>query len=537
MDPACSRGKPELSGHIDDKKNRQSIQGVPDMERTIASRQTGSRDVESRGITGRAIFHAVLSFLANVLQKIRAGFWSARNRLSGEITEPHDIDHIAERLRVVRRAQEDGRRNLPPPSEEAPAGAQREIIAYFTNLHRRARQQAAEAVEKANRTLEQIRDSDDLAKLRDIPAGYESKLLRYLADFESRLQYAVERERNQKRHYETFRKENKLDRVANYPEVAYLYYLVVPFLIAAMAYALASLLVPSAGGSGGLSLIWSVSVSAGAVIVPFMLGMVSLRAINHVSDFKNLAGWVGVIATVAAILAIAYYADFHIEAVLADPDTSKRDVFEAILAAPLDVISGVASWAIFGVFALVGLLAMFLGYRSDDTYPEYGAVQRSYYRARNELDNLSLRLRKRINALVDEAEAEVRSITRGYKAKVRTYTRMVRKFEQFPSVLNDYDVALEDGCNIVLDRYRAANMAARDSEAPMSFTEHVCFNTEGQIPSGRQSDSSNDLDKLQNSVIELENEAKLALQNLRALNLRMINTLAEPQFVDTESSA
>ena len=507
------------------------------MGRIIASSRTGAGDGETRGLAWRPMSYALLSYLANVLQKIRAGFWSARNKLSAEITQPLDIEHIAERLSVVKRAQEDGRRNLPPPSEEAPAGAQREIIAYFTNLHRRARQQAAEAVEKANRALEQIHDSDDLAKLRDIPAGFESKILRYLADFESRLRYCVERERNQKRHYEAFRKENKLDRVANYPDVAYLYYLVVPLLIAAMAYALASLLVPSAGGSSGLSVTWGVILSAVAIIVPFIFGMVFVRAINHVSDFKKVGGWIGVTATVAAILAIAYYADFRIAAVLADPNASNRDVFEAMLAAPLDVFSGVASWTIFGVFALMGLLAMFLGYRSDDIYPGYGAVQRSYYRARNELENVSLRLRKRINALVDEAEAEVVSLTRGYKAKVRNYTRMMRKSKQFPSVLNDYDVDLEDACNIVLDRYRAANTAARDSEAPMSFTEHVCFNTEGQIPSGWQSGSSNDVEEVQNSVIALENEAKLALQNLRALNLRMINSVAEPQFDDTESSA
>lgn len=506
------------------------------MGRTIASSRTGAGDGETRGIAWRPMSYAVLSHLAKVLQKIRAGFWSARNKLSAEITQPLDIEHIAERLRVVKRAQEDGRRNLPPPSEEAPAGAQREIIAYFTNLHRRARQQAAEAVEKANRTLEQIHDSDDLAKLRDIPAGVESKVLRYLADFESRLQYCVERERNQKRHYEAFRKKNKLDRVANYPGVAYLYYLVVPLLIAVMAYALARLLVPSAGGSSGLPVTWSVMVSAVAIIVPFMFGM-ALRAINHVSDFKKFGGWIGVIATVAAILAIAYYADFRIAAALADPNASNRDVFEAMLAAPLDVISGVVSWTIFGVFALMGLLAMFLGYRSDDTYPGYGAVQRSYYRARKELENVSLRLRKRINALVDEAEAEVVSITRGYKVKVRNYTRMVRKSKQFPSVLNDYDVDLEEACNIVLDRYRAANTAARDSEAPMSFAEHVCFNTESQIASGWQSGTNNDVEEVQNAVIELESEAKLALQNLRALNLRMINSVAEPQFIDTESSA
>jgi len=506
------------------------------MERTLASPRTGARHSETRGIAWR-LSSAALSLFANVSRRIRAGFQSARHKLNPEITQPLDIEHIAERLKIVKRAQEDGRRNLPPRSEEAATGAQREIIAYFTNLRRRARQQAVEAAEKASTILEQIHDSDDSTKLRDVPAAVESRILRYLADFESRLQFCVEREQNQKRYYEAFRKENKLDRVANYPDVAYLYYLVVPLLIVAMTYVLETLLLPSVDGSSAPSVTWSRMVSAVAIIVPFMFGLVSLRAINHVDDFKRLGGWMGVIAAVAAILGVAYYADFHIAAVLADPKASNRDFFVAMLAAPLDVISGVESWRILALFVLIGLLSLFLGYRSDDTYPGYGAVQRSYYRARNAREGLSLRLRKRINALVDDAEAEVSSITRGYKAEVRSYTSMVQKTAQLPSLLDDYDAALEDACNVVLDRYRAANTAARDSEAPMSFTEHVCFNAEDPRASERHADSSNDVEEARNSVVELEKEGNLSLQKLRTLNLRMINSLAEPQFVETEPSA
>ena len=508
------------------------------MERTIASPQTGAEYKVTLRTTWLHLFRAARSYLANLLQKIRAAFWSARTRSSAAIAaQPLDVEHIAERLSVIERAQEDGRRNLPQPGEEAPAGAQREIIAYFAGLHRRARQQADQAVEKANSALDQIHESDDLAKLRDIPARLESRILRYLADFESRLQYCAERERSQKRHYEAFRQENKLERIASYPDLPYLYYLVVPFLIGGMGYALTTLLAPAGGGSSGLSGIWSLTVSAVAITVPFILGMVFLRGTNHVSDFRKASGWIGVVATIGATVVIAYYADFHIAAMLADPGSSSRDVFDLMRTSPLDVISGIASWKVFGAFMLMGLLAMFLGYRSDDTYPGYGAVQRSYYRARNDLENLSMRLRKRINAFVDEAEAEVMNITRGYKGKVRDYMKMTRKLKQFPSLLNDYEVDLEETCNIVLDRYRAANTAVRKSGAPLSFTEHVCFTTEGPTPTGWQSGSSNEVEKVQHSVIELENQANLALQNLRALNQRMINAVAEPQFVEAGSSA
>jgi hypothetical protein len=236
------------------------------------------------------------------------------------------------------------------------------------------------------------------------------------------------------------------------------------------------------------------------------------------------------------ICGLAYYADFHVAALLANPNASNRDVFDVMLAAPLDVVSSVASWAIFGSVALTGLLAMLLGSRSDDPYPGYGAAQRSYFRARDARENASSRLRKRINALVDEAEAEVASIAHGRKSMVRTCTRLVEKSQQNPSALNDYENELEDACNIVLDRYRVTNTTARQSNAPMSFAEHICFNTERARDSGWHSSNSSHVAELQNTITELENEANSARQTLRALNLRMINSLAAPQSVGAEST-
>jgi hypothetical protein len=469
----------------------------PVMERTIGSPEEGTGNRESGGNAWRPILAAVLSFLTTVWQKIRGGFWSYRNN-------------------------------------EVPAGTQREIIAYFTNLRRRARQQVAETAEKSSRILEQLHVSDPLAKLRDVPAGCENKILRLVADFESQLTNTVEREQKQKRHYDAFREKHGLDRVAHYPRAAYLYYLIVPVLVIAIAFALERMIETAAGGNSVVSLAWIASVSAAAIIVPFVLGDLWLRSINHASDLDKFFGWIGVFVAIAAIIAIAFYTDFHIATVRANPDASIPDVFDAMLAAPLEVISGVASWKGFGLIALSGLFALLLAYRSDDPYPGYGAVQRSYYRARDARDDAFARLRKRINSLIDEADAEIDSIARGFKNQVRTYTRLVEKSKQNPSTLNDYDAELEDACNMVLDRYRVANTAARRSDAPMSFGEHVCFIPDGDTDSLRQPQSNSHVAELQTAISELDNEAKLARQNLRALNLRMINSISEPQSVDAD---
>ena len=111
------------------------------MEQTITSPKTGTGIHETSDTGWRPILAAVFRFLATVWQKIRSGLWSVRDRLRSDIARPLDIDRITTHLAVLKRAEAEGRNNLPPSIEEVPAGTQREIIAYFTNLRRRARHQ------------------------------------------------------------------------------------------------------------------------------------------------------------------------------------------------------------------------------------------------------------------------------------------------------------------------------------------------------------------------------------------------------------
>ena len=507
------------------------------MEGTIASPNTGTANRDTGSIAWRPILAAALLFLATVWQKIRSGFLSARYKLNSDIARPLDIDRIAAHLAVVKRANEEGSQNLPPSGEEIPTGTQREIITYFTNLRRRAHQRVAETAEKLRKTSEKIDVSDSLATLRDIPADCENKILRHVTDFESQLNKTADREQKQKQHYDAFRKKNGLDRVANYPGAAHFYYLIAAVLIVAVAFALARIVEISAAGYADVSAAWIVMVSAAAVIVPLVFGDLWLRSINHVGGFRRLVGWAGAIVSITAIIGMALYADFHIAAVLANPDVSNLDVLDAILADPIDVASTIVSWKAFGLVALTGLFAMLLGYRSDDPYPGYGAVQRIYYRVREARDETSSRLRKRINSRIDKAEAEVAAIAKSFKNEARSYIRSVEHADQSPAALNDYDGELEDACNTVLDRYRVANAAARRSDLPLSFAEHVCFNPNDETSHQPPTNSSSRVEELHAAIVELDNEANLARQKLRALNLRMISSIGEPQAVDTDSAA
>jgi hypothetical protein len=314
------------------------------------------------------------------------------------------------------------------------------------------------------------------------------------------------------------------------------YFLSVPVLIVIIAVALLRIIETTAVGEASAPLGWIVSVAAASVIVPFVIGDVWLRSIHHVRRFNRFSGLVGAATAIAVTLGMAFYIDFHIASVLTDPETSNRDVLDAMMAAPFHVVATVANWNVFSLIALSGLSSMLLAYRSDDPYPGYGAVQRTYYVAREVREEESARLRRRANSLVDGAESEIDALARDFKNKVRTYTGLVEKSTQIPAALKDYDAELEDACNLVLDRYRVANMSARRSVAPMSFSEHVCFNPDNETECDSLLESNGHVAELQHAIEELDNEAALARQKLRTLNVRVIDSISDPQAAEVDST-
>lgn len=507
------------------------------MEQTIVSPKAGTVIREIGDIAPRAKPLAIFRSFDTVRNNIRGWYWRIAGNAGAGLDVPLDIERISARLSVLKRAEEDARRNLPPSGEEVPGGMQREIINYFVDLRRRARKRVAADAGKTRQALEGIDVADALARIRDLPADCENRILRRIADSESRLKHTAERELNQKKHYDSFRTRNGLDRVADYPGAAFSSYLVVPLLFVLAAVGLAQTVEAYPAGNAGVSTAWIAAVSAAVIIVPFLLGEFLLRSINHINILRKVLGWIGAIAALAATLVMALYADFHIAAVAADPDTSTRMVLDALRAEPLGAISAVASWKIVGLVALAGLLAMLLAYRSDDPYPGYGQAQRAYYAARGARELAAARLRNRINGLIDASAAEIAAINKDFRTKVRTYASLLEKSERNPFLAGEYDAELEDACNRVLERYRAANAAARQSATPISFGEHVCFSQERASDAALNSSDRSHLAELQAAVVELEKESDLARQKLRTLNLQMINTVSEPWPTEVDPAA
>ena len=134
-------------------------------------------------------------------------------------------------------------------------------------------------------------------------------------------------------------------------------------------------------------------------------------------------------------------------------------------------------------------------------------------------------MRKQIYTIIDAGDAGVTKLLKRLKAQISQYSRLVDESKRIPASLSDYDVVLEDGCNILLDRYRAANINARKSKVPMSFSEQVCFTPPFEPDFPVFSEKADRLKQLHQGIVELESEAAQVRQKLRNLNSRAISAL------------
>jgi len=484
------------------------------MEQSIATSQGNVRPGKQALRNLTAIFTRLWSGFAPIIP-------NSRHPSSTDVPANLDIERISARLAIESRAESDGRNGQPPSTEEGISGTQTEIVVHFKNLQRSAQHQITGFAKRLREFGEEIDLLGVNGSLRDIPSRCENEVLRLIAESQSELNYLEERETKQQKHYEALHDKSNQGQVADRPLSPVFHMVFVAFLIGVGAFAIAKYSVPGFVATGLVPPSWAILI----VTIVALVSTAIARAVSHTaSRAGRLTGWLGSIALIGMM---AFLAAHYIAAVTANPGVTVRNVVDSILANPIAIVTDVADWKVFVIVITAGLLASLVGYRPDSTYGGYGDAQGAIYSTRKKRDRLTKRLRMQINALIDEADVEATDLPKRLKSKISQYSRLVDESKRIPASMSDYDVALEDGCNILLDRYRAANTNARHTEIPMSFSEHICFRPEHDPNVSIFENEEGRLEDLQQGIVELEGEAAQVRQKLRDLNSRAINALED----------
>jgi hypothetical protein len=436
-----------------------------------------------------------------------------------------DIEQIAERLAIEAQAKSDGANEEPPSAENEFTGTQKRIVGNFNEMQRRAVAKAALLNDKIRGLRETMEFAQASAALNDIQPRFENSIMKMNARFQSRLDFLGERQLQQQNHYASFREENKLDRVAEYPRFARFYYALILRLIAAGAIAINNYAGTGVSGEMLMPPAWIIGVATSAVLVPFVLAAGVFRSVNHVGELRQLVGWLGGALALAFIGALGLFVTYFASVTSADPEVSLQAALGSLLAAPVAFRGYPATWTASAIVVLLGFLAFVLGYRADDPYPGYGAVQRAYYRARHVRELLNERMRKRVYSLVGDVVAEATRVPRKLRTQVKRYTRMVDKANRNPEILKKHSRELENACNILLDRYRAANRSSRKTDAPETFSERARLTYEIEPLSAELGMNEHRLEDVRYKMAEVDDQVVKVRQRLEDLSWSTINAL------------
>ena len=458
---------------------------------------------------------------------LASNIWRFRYAFSSDSLESLDIDKIAARLNVEDRAEFDGRNDQPPPTEEGVSGTQREIIVYFRKLQRKAQQRVMDLAEKLRRLGEDFDLAGVGGSLRDIPSRCENNVLRLIAESHSQLNLLAEQEAQQQQYYAALIEKTEQNQGAGRPISPVFQWVFLAVLISVGALAIAKTSVSEFVGAGFMPPTWAIAISLIVVLGSSVIARILTSSVSLAERIGKPANWLGSGLGIALIVIMAFFAAQYIAAVTMNPTVSVRVVVDSFLADPIAIIANFTAWKSFGIVAAAGLMAFLLSYRQDASHPGHGGRQSLIYRTRKKRDRLTKRLRMQINAIIDEADAEVTELPKRLKMQISQYSRLVEESKCIPASLGDYDVVLEDTCSILLDRYRATNTNARKSEVPMSFSEHVCFRPELE-PNFSVFDKEQDrLEQFRKGIAEIEKDAVEVRQKLRDLNSKAIGTLEE----------
>ena len=134
-------------------------------------------------------------------------------------------------------------------------------------------------------------------------------------------------------------------------------------------------------------------------------------------------------------------------------------------------------------------------------------------------------LRKQINKAVDSAEKEVNASMRRFQRQFKKLSRLAEQANDTQVLYDDFLAGLEESCNLLLERYRQTNSAARNTDIPPSFSEQICFRMEGASRRLFFEEGIERYRKSDNAMKDLADTAADVRRKLRDLNKGSIQSL------------
>jgi hypothetical protein len=381
------------------------------------------------------------------------------------------------RLKLEDRGQERGHQNLP----FADAKAFDDIEQGVVTLIESEKQTCLDKVLGHLRTYK-----DRIAAL-----GFEQKMFEFtntantaLSDFKARVHQGHDELFQLRRdvvrievELESFRQQNRLERMAHYPDSHLLHWGVISFIVLVESILNGIFLARGAelGLLGGVSqalVIAVINVGIGLTVGWFCLPQLVHRAWWR----KVVGGLAGLLLVGLALtfnLVVAHYRNALGGPV---PDEAMRTAWTSFVHDPLGV-ADVLSWLLFLLGVAFSIIALVDGWKMDDPYPGYGRLARKQQTLNDDYAATKSELLEELEAIRDEAVKKLNQIADDIQRRKSEYEAIIGARRKLQASFDQHLRHLQQCGNELLAIYREANRRARTAAVPAYYAEGWILHT------------------------------------------------------------
>ena len=461
------------------------------------------------------------------------------------------IERARRTLAVDQKAADAARHDNPKTVSTSLDANESEIRAHFIGLARTrrdacevslARLQLDRKATAAKIDIEQTKDS--FARLL---SAIEPVLEKLRSDHATRLHQTKETEARAAKHLRWFQQRHGLHyRAATYPESQVYHFSIVAALALVEWVSLSTFY---AEGSD-FGLLGGVLIAMGLSVVNISVAILSgclLRYVNHRAVRPRLLALTAATFLYACFLlvtlAAAHYRVATNDIAQAQPTAAARSVDSLTARASTDLdqwraarlawqrfahnpvgFEDVFSWILVVLAVVFGIFASYKGYRLDDPYPGYGELDREFKGKRATFETAKAQYCRVVDQVFDRTLQEQAHLLSEVKSNIEYYQQLISKTDDERRTFARDAAELQDACNIVLKRYREANLRARVSPAPTYFNDGIDLDAYLVRPPAGTSENEQRLSRSYESAMkdfsELARQNNATVQGLRTAEIR-----------------
>lgn len=396
-------------------------------------------------------------------------------------TIPVNIEAIKSKFKIEKTGRLQGIQDRPLSEETELDGPQHEIVQHVTQNLEQAKQDLNKTLAYLDTERQKICSQVNVKSFMDFPQETENQILWYMKESSEKLKHLYRDMRMRAKNLKMFMAENQLSREPNYPTSAILHRAII--LIVIFGESVANSYFFAKGQDLGLlgGIFQAGLISIANVGSSLFVGQKVFPLVHHIDETKRKIGGAIITVYVGFILAINL-STAHYRALLEyDPENAIFKAIRNLIDAPFG-IENFDAWILFIIGLIFASLGAAKGYTSDDKYPEYGHMHRSYIKARDSY----LESRKEFIAgtreIIKKKQIEMNAIKSGARSLVNQYVSHLNGAKGEAQEYQAYLESIEKAINTLLAIYRKSNKEYRDEPPPEYFDDKYSFDTTMQAP-------------------------------------------------------